>query len=92
MSAASTPAQVAVSVPDELVEHVAERAAELLREASTPCTGWLSVDEAAAHLRCPRSRIYRLVHLGRIPHEHEGSRLLFDRAALDEWIREGGAS
>lgn len=85
-------AQLAVSIPDELVERVAEQAAAIVRGSAEPDAGWLGVEQAAEYIACPRSRIYRLVHLGRIPHEHEGSRLLFNRAELDNWIRAGGAS
>jgi excisionase family DNA binding protein len=52
---------------------------------------WLDVEEAAEHLRCSDNRVYRLVHLRRIPHHKEGRRLLFDRHELNEWVRKGGA-
>ncbi len=92
MSTANTSAQLEVCVSDELVELVAERAATLVRESVEPASGWLGVEEAAEYIACPKSRLYRLVHLARIPHEHEGARLLFNRADLDEWIRHGGVS
>lgn len=92
MSAQHAHAQIAVSVPDELVELVAERAAALVRESAAPVSGWLGVEQAAEYIGCPKSRIYRLVHLERIPHEHEGARLLFNRCEMDEWIRNGGES
>jgi excisionase family DNA binding protein len=37
---------------------------------------------AAEFLACPRSRIYALVSARRLPHHHDGSRLLFDRREL----------
>ena len=94
----ATPLTVTVSV-DHLVDPIAEQAAELvidkLRAAQE---AWLSVDEAAAHLACPRSRIYRLVSRARwgdpanpIPFEKDGSRLLFKASALDAWVARGGA-
>jgi excisionase family DNA binding protein len=92
MSAHNAHARLAVSVPDEFVELVAERAAALVRELAPSASGWLGVEQAAEYIGCPKSRIYRLVHLGRIPHEHEGARLLFNRGELDKWIRDGGAS
>jgi excisionase family DNA binding protein len=52
--------------------------------------GWLDTAGAAEYLCCSRHRIYTLVSARRIPHEREGGRLLFDRAKLDEWVREGG--
>jgi excisionase family DNA binding protein len=51
---------------------------------------WLDVGAAAEHLTCPRSRIYALVSARRIPHYKDGSRLLFRREELDEWVRLGG--
>lgn len=52
---------------------------------------WLDVSDAAEHLACPKSRLYALVSARRIPHHKDGSRLLFDRAELNEWVRAGGA-
>lgn len=74
----------------ELVERVAERAAALLNERGPLEDYWLDVGEAAAYLRCPISRIYALTSAGRIPHYHDGSRLLFRRSELDDWVKRGG--
>jgi excisionase family DNA binding protein len=83
---------LSLALPAELVELVAERAAELVaaRVASAP-EGWIGVVEAAEHLACPRSRVYALVSAGRIPHAKDGSRLLFKRSQLDAWVQAGGA-
>jgi excisionase family DNA binding protein len=53
---------------------------------------WLDVDGAAKHLNCPRSGICSLVSARRIPFHKDGSRLLFDRAELDVWVRAGGGT
>jgi excisionase family DNA binding protein len=83
---------LSVSLPPELVEIVAERAAELVEERSDArVEPWIGVREASAHLACPRSRIYALVSARRIPHRKDGSRLLFRRSELDAWLAEGGA-
>ena len=82
-----------VSLPVELVEVIAERAAAIVR--GNPPVGpepWLGVPEAAGHLACPSSRIYALVSVGRIPHHRDGSRLLFRRSELDAWVERGGAT
>jgi excisionase family DNA binding protein len=84
---------MSIDLPDDLVERVASEAAQLVlqrvrRSARSP---WLTVDETARYLKCPKSRVYRLVHLRAIPYEKEGARLLFDRHALDAWVRKGGA-
>lgn len=85
---------VGLDVPDELVEQIALRAAELVGEMSATAEvadGYLDVDGAAAFLACPKSRIYSLVSAGRIPHEKDGSRLLFDRVELRAYVQAGGA-
>ena len=53
--------------------------------------GYMNVDQAAEFLACKRDRIYALVSAGRIPHHRDGTRLLFDRAELREYVRDGGA-
>src|SRR5262245_60194026 len=70
---------------DAIAERVAERLAE--RDGRDNDDGWLDVKDAAAYLSCPRSRIYALVSADRIPHERDGSRLLFRRSELDAWLR-----
>jgi excisionase family DNA binding protein len=88
-------AAVRVDIGEELVEQIARRAAQLLAEQAEPAgaedDGYLDVSGAAGFLACPKSRIYSLASLGRIPHYHDGSRLLFDRAELREYVRGGGA-
>ncbi len=80
-----------VSVPADLVDAIATRAAELAADmvAARP-EPWIGVDAAAAFLACPRSRIYSLVSARRIPHCHDGSRVLFKASDLDQWVRDGG--
>jgi excisionase family DNA binding protein len=83
---------LSVSLPPELVEIVAERAAELVEERSgARVEPWIGVRDASAHLACPASRVYALVSARRIPHRKDGSRLLFRRSELDAWLAEGGA-
>jgi excisionase family DNA binding protein len=53
--------------------------------------GFVDVDGAAEFLACSKSRIYALVSARRIPHHRDGSRLLFDRGELREYVRDGGA-
>lgn len=83
---------VGLMVPAPVLEHIAQRTAELLRErAEGYPEPWLDVTGAAAHLACPKSRIYALVHQRAIPHHRDGSRLLFRHAELDAWVERGGA-
>lgn len=74
---------------DALAERLAPRLAGRL---STDSPTWLSVQAAADYLACPKSRIYALVSSRRIPFCKDGSRTLFDRHELDEWVRNGGVT
>jgi excisionase family DNA binding protein len=76
-----------VELTDEQLAEIAKQAAELIREQGD---GWLNVPSAAEHLACGKDRIYHLVSARRIPPHRDGSRLLFDRAELDHWVRRGG--
>jgi excisionase family DNA binding protein len=83
---------LSLSVPVELVEVVARRAAELLgAHLAAAAEPYMAVDQAADYLACPRSRIYALVSARRIPHRRDGSRLLFRASELDAWLDAGGA-
>ena len=91
-SAVQTSASVQVTVPPELVEVIAARAAAIV-VAELGGAGrepWIGVVEAAAHLACGKSRVYALVSAGRIPHRKDGSRVLFRRSELDAWLDGGG--
>ena len=48
----------------------------------------MDVAGAAEFLACGKDRIYALVSARRIPHHRDGSRLLFDRAELREYVRQ----
>lgn len=86
-----TNAALNLSVPVELIEQVAARAAELVDARPAEPDGYLDVKGAAKFLSCPVSRIYALVSAHRIPHHRDGSRLLFDRAELRQYVEAGGA-
>jgi len=82
-----------LAVPPELVEQIAQRAAELLAEQAPAAgpVGFLDVDGAAEFLACPKSRVYALVSADRLPHHRDGSRLLFDPGELRAYVLAGGA-
>lgn len=85
------PAGLQLTVPDDVLAGLAERAAAIVVEQlATEAEPWLDVAGAAAHLACGKSRIYALVSAERIPVHRDGSRLLFRRTELDEWVRAGG--
>jgi excisionase family DNA binding protein len=52
---------------------------------------WMSAAEAAEYLRCPVSRVRKLTMTRELPCEHDGSRVLYHREALDAYLRAGGA-
>jgi excisionase family DNA binding protein len=79
--------RLALDVPEELIEAVAQRAAAIVLAAQAPVgSPWLSTEEAAEHLRCPRSRIHDLTALGKLTPRRDGRRLLFRRDDLDAYI------
>jgi excisionase family DNA binding protein len=62
---------------------VAEIARKVAVELGTPTEPWLTVEQAAAYLACPTSRIYALVSTRRLEHAKDGRRVLFRREWLD---------
>jgi len=86
---------VSFSLPDEALEQIAERAAELLAERQVAPTsdGWLrGADQIASYIGAPRSRVYALASCkpARIPVQRDGAALIAKRSELDAWLRAGG--
>lgn len=82
-----------LDIGDELVERIAQRAAELVRQngEGEAEDGWLrGADKIADYIDSPRSRVYALVSARRIPVHHDGSALIARRSDLDGWLRSGG--
>jgi hypothetical protein len=92
---------VSLPIPSELVEAIAERAADLVAErmagsggAANPGGGdrWLrGADAIAGYIGAPPSRVYALNSAGRIPVHHDGSALIARCSELDAWLLDGGA-
>ena len=81
-----------LELSNEMLDRIAERVAQRLAGRMTPePSGYLDVTGAAEFLSCPASRIYSLTSAGRLPVHRDGSRLLFDRGELREYVRSGGA-
>ena len=86
-------AALRVEMDEELIEQIAERAAELIgvRSKTSPEDAWLrGADRIAAYIDAPRSRVYALVSARRIPVHHDGSALIARRSELDRWLVQGG--
>jgi hypothetical protein len=85
--------RAALYLPPELVEAIAERAAEIVAEQieSQNGDGWLrGADAIASYIGAKRDRVYALSSADRIPVEHDGSALLARKSVLDAWVRNGG--
>jgi hypothetical protein len=81
-------------IGDELVEEIAERAAELVasRQEKAANGEWLrGAGRIAAYIDSPRSRVYALVSARRIPVHHDGTALIARRSELDAWLLSGGS-
>ncbi len=48
----------------------------------------LDLDEAVAYTRYSKGYLYRLTSEKKIPHFKRGRKIFFDRAKLDEWLKE----
>jgi excisionase family DNA binding protein len=84
---------LALSLPDELVQTLAERVATLLDErfdAPRPQTPWLDFDAAQEYLGFSRDRLYKLTAARAIPFrkKRDGQGLLFHRGELDRWLEQ----
>ena len=77
---------LAVTIPPELVEAIAQRAADILEERGVaergPVPEFLTIPEAAELLRCKRQRIDDLLSAGRLTRVKEGGRTLLRRSEL----------
>jgi excisionase family DNA binding protein len=73
---------------EELVELIAERAAEIVLAEQQPVEPepWIGVQKAAEHLDCERHRLYDLVRRQKVRHRKDGARLLFRRSDLDSYL------
>jgi hypothetical protein len=86
-------AALRLEIDEELVERIAERAAELIGERSVgnESDGWLrGAEHIAAYIDAPRSRVYALASARRIPVHRDGSALIARRSELDRWLMHGG--
>jgi len=86
---------LAVALPPEAVELIAQRVADIMEERQAQPQGgadeWLRGAKAIAdYLGCPVSRVNALSSAGRIPLEKDGRSLTQRKSVLDEWIRSGG--
>jgi excisionase family DNA binding protein len=84
-------AALLAELDDEALAILADRVAPLLaarldRADESP---WLNAEDAARYLACPRGRLYDLVQLRKLEPQRDGRRLLFRRADLDGYLKDG---
>ncbi len=81
--------ELAVSLPDDVIEVVAQRAASLMsEELQLQRSAWLDTRGAAEWLSTTEDAVRGLVRRRQIPvHRTPNGRLLFDRRELDTWVR-----
>jgi len=81
--------ELGIRLPDELIESIAARAAELMAEKlpkAEPPSPYFTVQEASEYLRCSRQRIYDLLSAGRLTRRKDGARVLLSRAELEGYL------
>jgi excisionase family DNA binding protein len=83
--------RVTLTVPDELLEALAEEVAARVGEQlkpPQPASPWLDFDGAREYLRFSRDQLYKLTAARAIPFRKKrgGQGLLFHRGELDRWL------
>jgi excisionase family DNA binding protein len=84
--------RLALVVPDELLQDLAERTAALVAARLPPARGpespWLDLEGALTYLGFSRDRLYKLTAARAIPFrkKRDGQGLLFRRDELDRWV------
>jgi excisionase family DNA binding protein len=81
------PFTLTLSLTSEQEDALIERVSERLQESRDD--GFLDVPGAAQYLATTAKAIYALVERHKLPHNRAGGRLLFDRAELRAWVRQG---
>jgi excisionase family DNA binding protein len=81
------------SLPPELVESIAERAAEIVLERldidganRSPASPYVTVLEAAELLRAKRHRVDDLLSQGRLTRVKDGTRTLIARVEVEDYL------
>jgi excisionase family DNA binding protein len=77
---------LSLQLPADLVEAIAYRVAELLREREPGVPDYLTPQEAADYMRCSKQRVYDLTSDGRLRARKDGSRSVYRRVDLDVYL------
>ena len=85
-------AQLTLSLPDELLQALAERIVEVLQEQTgalpTTESPWLDFRSTMSYLGFSRNKLYKLTAARAIPFrkKQDGQGLLFHRDELNRWL------
>jgi excisionase family DNA binding protein len=80
--------ETSLPIPEEFLEAVARRAAELVQVEQVPRSPWLNTEQAAEYIAASTGRIHDLVSLRKITPRRDGRRLLFRREDLDHYLEQ----
>jgi len=84
------PSELTLTVPDELLDVLARRIAQLVSDREPQASGspWLDVEAALEYLPFSRDQLYKLTSARAIPFrkKRDGQGLLFHRDELDRWL------
>jgi len=84
------PSELTLTVPDELLDILARRIAQLVsdRKPQASASPWLDVEAALEYLPFSRDQLYKLTSARAIPFrkKRDGQGLLFHRGELDRWL------
>jgi hypothetical protein len=75
--------ELRVTLPPDVLEAIAERAAEIVLERLDASSPWLTLAEAAAYLGWSRQRLYKRRDVPRYKH---GARVMYRRDELDAFL------
>jgi excisionase family DNA binding protein len=78
--------ELTVTLTDEQLAQIAERVAVLLVDQAPTDDGYLSSDQAAQFLGCPRSRVHDLVQLRMLTPRRDGRALRFRKCDLRAYL------
>jgi DNA-directed RNA polymerase specialized sigma24 family protein len=81
--------QLKLTVPDELVEAIAERAAAIVVERFEDRVAkngprWLTLKQASKRLDCSEDAVRMRARRGRLKYRHHGSRMYVEAASVDD--------
>ena len=75
-------------IVNDVVEARLRPIADLLRKPAPDHQEILSMKTLPAYVHMSKSKLYKLVSAGKIPHYHCGQKLLFKKADIDAWLEE----